>query len=75
MDLGIVLGPHAGFIESAYAIAAAIVVGLITWVVLDRRQQSRSLAELEARGLTRRSQLSAKVEHGVPSGHATMPPP
>ena len=75
MDLGIDLGPHAGFIEGAYAIAAAIVIGLIVWVVLDRRQQSRSLAELEARGLTRRSQLSAKVEHGVPSGHATMPPP
>ena len=75
MDLGMDLGPHAGFIESAYAIAAAIVVGLTAWVVLDRRQQSRSLAELEARGLTRRSQLSAKVERGVPSGHATMPPP
>ena len=69
------LGPHAGFIESAYAIAAAIVAGLVAWVVLDRRQQSRSLTELEARGMTRRSGLSAKVERGLPSGHATIPPP
>jgi heme exporter protein D len=69
------LGPHAGFIESAYAIAAAIVAGLIAWVALDRRAQSRSLADLEARGVTRRSGLSGKIERGVPSGHATMPPP
>lgn len=69
------LGPHAGFIESAYGIAVMIVAGLIAWVVLDRRQQSRSLADLEARGVTRRSGLSAKIERGVASGHATIPPP
>ena len=31
------LGPHAGFILSAYAAAIAIVAALIVWVVLDRR--------------------------------------
>jgi heme exporter protein D len=49
------LGPHAPFIMSAYVVAIAIVVGLIVWVVLDRRQLTRMLDALEAQGLTRRS--------------------
>ncbi|HEY6257773.1 MAG TPA: heme exporter protein CcmD [Xanthobacteraceae bacterium] len=71
------LGPHSGFIEIAYGLAILVVGGLIAWVVLDHRRQSRSLADLEARGVTRRSGLgpSAKVEPGFPSGNATIPPP
>jgi heme exporter protein D len=68
------LGPHADFIVTAYALAATIVAILIGWVVLDHRQQARSLADLEARGMTRRG-ASAKVESGFPSGNATVPPP
>ena len=49
------LGPHAAFILSAYAAAAAIVAGLIAWVAIDRWRLSRALAELEAHGITRRS--------------------
>ena len=49
------LGPHAGFIVTAYAAAIAIVAGLVVWVVLDRRHLTRMLAALEAQGLTRRS--------------------
>ena len=49
------LGPHAGFILSAYVAAIAIVAGLVVWVVLDRRQLTRMLDALEAQGLTRRS--------------------
>jgi heme exporter protein D len=49
------LGPHAVFIVTAYAAAAVIVGGLIAWVLLDHRAQLRKLAELEARGVTRRS--------------------
>ena len=49
-------GPHAAFIVSAYAIALVIVATMIVWVVLDHRQQQRILAELEARGVTRRSE-------------------
>lgn len=49
------LGPHAAFIVTAYAAAIAIVVGLIVWVVLDRRHLTRMLAALEAQGVTRRS--------------------
>jgi heme exporter protein D len=50
------LGPHAGFILAAYAAAAIIVGGLIAWIVIDYRAQMRALADLEARGVTRRSE-------------------
>ena len=49
------LGPHAFFIVAAYAATAIIVAALILRAVLDHRAQVRALAELEARGVTRRS--------------------
>jgi heme exporter protein D len=49
---------HAGFIVASYAAATIVVVALIAWVMLDFRAQRRNLAELEARGLTRRSASS-----------------
>ena len=49
------LGPHAGFIIFAYAIAVAVVGLLIVWVVGDYFAQKRALADLERRGITRRS--------------------
>jgi heme exporter protein D len=55
------LGPHAGFIEIAYGFAALIVAVMIVWIVVDHRRQTRSLAELEARGLTRRSERAASM--------------
>jgi heme exporter protein D len=42
------LGSHAGFIVAAYAVAVAVVVCLILWVVIDYRAQRRALAELDA---------------------------
>jgi heme exporter protein D len=53
--LGMDLGPHWLFIVAAYALALAVVLGLIAWVVLDHRIQARTLRDLEARGLRRRS--------------------
>jgi heme exporter protein D len=50
------LGPHAGFIVSAYAAAIAIVAGLIAWIVLDRRHLTRMLDAFEAQGISRRSE-------------------
>jgi heme exporter protein D len=50
------LGPHAGFIVIAYAAAIVIVAGLIVWVTLDRRHLTRAVDELEAKGVTRRSE-------------------
>jgi heme exporter protein D len=52
------LGPHAAFIIAAYAMAAVVVIGLIAWVIADHEAQRRLLADLEARGVTRRSEKS-----------------
>jgi len=49
------LGPHAPFIVGAYVIATAVVAALIAWVTADHAAQKRALADLERRGITRRS--------------------
>ena len=46
---------HLPFIVGSYAAAFVIVAGLIAWVMVDFRAQRRALADLEKRGLTRRS--------------------
>jgi len=56
------LGPHAAFIVSAYAIAILIVAAMITWVLLDHRRQTRTLSELETRGVTRRSDRASEAK-------------
>jgi heme exporter protein D len=55
------LGPHAGFILAAYAIALAIVAGLIAWIVLDHRAQLRILEDLERAGVARTSAAREEV--------------
>jgi heme exporter protein D len=59
MELNMDLGPHAAFIVIAYGLATLIVAGMIVWIVTDHRRQTRSLADLEARGVTRRSEPAA----------------
>jgi heme exporter protein D len=49
------LGPFAGYIWASYAIAAIVIGGLIVWLVHNGRRQAAALAELEARGIKRRS--------------------
>ena len=49
------LGNHAGFIVAAYGIALVAIAVLFAWIVVDGRTQRRRLAELEARGVRRRS--------------------
>ncbi len=49
------MGANAGFIIAAYGAAAVVIVLLVAWVVIDFRKQKRALAELEARGITRRA--------------------
>ena len=49
------LGPHAGFIISAYVVATAVIALLVLWVMVDNAAQKRALAELDRRGITRRS--------------------
>jgi heme exporter protein D len=53
------LGPYASFIVSSYVAAAIVVALLIGWVVLDYRNQTKRLRELERSGVTRRSDRSA----------------
>ena len=55
------LGPHAGFIVAAYAIALAVVASLIAWIVVDHRAQLRILDDLERAGVTRRSEAREEV--------------
>jgi len=43
------------FIVAAYAAAGAVVGGLTAWVTLDYRAQRHNLADLEKRGVARRS--------------------
>lgn len=50
------LGPHAAFIVAAYVVAALVMFALIAWVLADHRAQRRLLADLEQRGVTRRSE-------------------
>jgi heme exporter protein D len=48
-------GAYAIFIIGAYGAAAAIVAGLVAWIVLDLRHLTRLIDKLEAKGVTRRS--------------------
>ena len=49
------LGPHAAFIVAAYLAAVLVIFALIVWVALDYHAQKRNLNDLEAHGVTRRS--------------------
>jgi heme exporter protein D len=46
---------HIGFIVAAYSAGVVVIVALIAWVMLDYRLQRRILAELETKGVSRRS--------------------
>jgi heme exporter protein D len=49
------LGPHANFILAAYGFTFAAVVALAFFIVADDRKQRQRLADLEAKGVRRRS--------------------
>ena len=49
------LGPHAIFILGAYGVTFVAVAALAYAVIEDDRKQRRLLAELELRGIRRRS--------------------
>jgi heme exporter protein D len=61
------LGPHWGFIVAAYITTAAVVAALIMWVIADHAAQKRALAELERRGVTRRSAESRPMQIKEPA--------
>lgn len=49
------LGPHAIFIVLSYFIVFGAIGGVIAWTFYDARRTARKLADLEARGIRRRS--------------------
>ena len=51
---------HGGFILAAYAVTIAVLAGILLWLFLDGRAQKRRLADLEARGIRRRSAAGAR---------------
>jgi heme exporter protein D len=56
------LGPHANFILAAYGFTFAAVAALALFIVADDRKQRQRLADLEAKGVRRRS--AAKPARG-----------
>ena len=50
------LGEHAGFIVASYAFVALVLLALIGLTLRDGAQQRKALADLEARGIRRRSE-------------------
>jgi len=49
------MSQHTFFIAMSYAVTALILSGLILRAVIDYRIQTKALADLEARGVGRRS--------------------
>jgi heme exporter protein D len=49
------LGSHADFIIVSYLVVAAVIALLVGWVTADYFTQKHALAELNRRGITRRS--------------------
>ncbi|HZH10915.1 MAG TPA: heme exporter protein CcmD [Microvirga sp.] len=46
---------HTFFIAFSYILTALVIAGLVLRAVIDHRAQVRALAELESRGIGRRS--------------------
>ncbi len=55
------LGPHAVFIIAAYCVTFVAVAVLAFFIVEDDRKQRRLLAELDRKGIRRRSAESKTV--------------
>jgi heme exporter protein D len=53
---------HTAFIVSAYVAAVAVIAALIAWVKIDYRRQRRLIADLEKRGIVRRSARSEEAK-------------
>jgi heme exporter protein D len=51
---------HTGFILAAYLATAVVLAAVTVWILVDGRSLRRRLAELEARGIRRRSAKGAE---------------
>ncbi len=50
---------HAAFVGAAYAVSAVVIAAMLAWLFVDQRLRRRELAELEARGVRRRSEKAS----------------
>ncbi|MGH6763349.1 MAG: heme exporter protein CcmD [Phyllobacterium sp.] len=46
---------HLGYVLASYGVSAIVLASVIGWILIDQRAQKRAMAELEARGVRRRS--------------------
>ncbi|MBO6717514.1 MAG: heme exporter protein CcmD [Rhizobiaceae bacterium] len=46
---------HIFFVSAAYLVSALAIAGLVAWILLDQAARKRELADLEQRGVRRRS--------------------
>jgi heme exporter protein D len=46
---------HALYVGAAYGITAVVIAALVGWILLDQSARRRELADLEKRGVRRRS--------------------
>lgn len=56
------MSAHDLYVTAAYAISAVGVLGLIGWILFEQRLRRRQMAELEEKGIRRRSDASAAGE-------------
>lgn len=59
------LGPHAAFIWASFGIVTVLMLAIAVWLIFDGRRQSRLLADLEARGIRRRSESAPARPSGT----------
>lgn len=53
------MSAHGWYVAAAYGFSALGLLLLIGWILVDQRARRRELAELEARGVRRRSERVA----------------
>jgi heme exporter protein D len=46
---------HIFFVSAAYIISAVVIGGMVMWILADQAARKRELADLERRGVKRRS--------------------
>jgi heme exporter protein D len=46
---------HVAFVSAAYGVTVLVLAGIALWLAGDHRARKRELADLEARGVRRRS--------------------
>jgi heme exporter protein D len=58
------MASHAAFILAAYTVTGLVIGGLVLRAVLDHGAQTRALADLESRGIGRRSSRAEEEPAG-----------